>query len=145
MDGGLLFALAPAPDGPTGIVVWLAATATALTALEVIRRKALAPLWHFYKWLRHEVRGEVDRRKKIDAIIERELTHNGGKSMKDASTNIVDALASVRDDVADLKGSQETTFELLDAVVERKGKEHSEIWDALARLGFDRRRPEGTT
>ena len=88
------------PDGgPWLIAAGLVSVAAALTALETIRRKALVPLWRFYRWLRHEVRDEIERRHKIDAIIERELTSNGGRSIKDDTTRSASSLSALTEKV----------------------------------------------
>lgn len=74
------------------------------------------------------------RRRKTDNLIRQELSPNGGGSMKDHT-------AHVASEITALKEGQETIFELLDNVVEQKGREHAEIWTALAEHGIDRRHP----
>lgn len=129
----------------TGTAERIVLASAMVVALGVLWRYLVRPVWRLYRWLRHEVHDEIERRKKVDDLIHRELTHNGGKSIKDVTTGSAAMLAALGSDVNELRESQETTFQLLDAVVERKGTEHDEIWAALAALGVDRRNPNRPT
>lgn len=127
-------------SGPVAQIVLIASGLGAVTFIgQWLFRHVVRPLWRFYKWVRHELRDEIERRHKIDEIISRELTHNGGSSMKDHTTYGAQAIGALSADLEEVKGSQETIFELLDAIVDTKGAEHEEMWEALLALGAERR------
>lgn len=93
---------------------------------------------------------------RIAKIIEKELTHNGGNSVKDYARDAKDGLEAVHKTTETLQRQQERTHEevgklttaqhgfsrVLDNLVARKELEHDEIWAALVTLGVDRRRPQ---
>jgi hypothetical protein len=119
-------------------------TAAGLTALGVIIQKGVRPLWRFVRWVRTEVRDEIARRKKIDEILERELTHNGGSSMKDHAAYTREQIDRLTDQIRQTEAAQKATVIVLDRIVERRAIDesaHAEIWAALAEMGVDRRDP----
>lgn len=88
-------------------------------------------------------------------LVQKELTPNGGSSMKDsttraagavtqaveAATKAAAAVEALAGQVTEVQENQETIFQLLDNVVERKQSDHEEMWAVLRSLGMDRRKP----
>lgn len=74
------------------------------------------------------------------AIIQRELTHNGGSSVKDHTSQTRDELALLTDQMVEVKSAVRTHSVVLDRIVERKALDHDEMWSVLAAHGIDRRR-----
>lgn len=66
-----------------GVAAQVVGFSILLGAVYVIWQRLLRPLWRFVRWVRHELRDELHRRRWIDALIDQELTPNGGSSMKD--------------------------------------------------------------
>lgn len=140
----------------TGTAERVVLASAVVLALGILWRYIVRPVWRLIRFAVAEVREEVERRKKIDDLIHRELTPNGGSSMKDSATRaaggVKEAAAAAERaattaealtaKVAEVQESQETIYQLLDNVVERKDNEHAEIWSALAALGIDRRHKE---
>lgn len=76
---------------------------------------------------------------RIARIIESELTHNGGSSVKDHAKQTADDVSEMKDQMAELRSAQKTTSIVLDRIIERKALDHQEMWDTLAAHGIDRR------
>lgn len=120
-----------------------------VVALGVLWRYIARPVWRFIRWLQHEVRDEMDRRKRTDALLERELTHNGGSSMKDqatkAATMATEAAAmatqaanraeNLDGQVAEIRSAQATTFAVLDEIIERRAEDAAAIDEVKLALG----------
>ena len=133
---------------------------TDLTTL-VIGGAALIGAWGVL-W-RGLIRPTHRRVRALHDIVARELTPNGGWSVKDSTTKAAGAVgeavaearraaetaaalaaevASIKAGQEEIQGSQETVFELFDNLVNRKGEEHDEMWEALRRLGVERRQEQ---
>lgn len=129
---------------PAGVLVSIAA---AVGAWVLIWTKALRPF----------VRGVRKVKAKIEVvhdIANRELTHNGGTSLKDAVKRIDQRTEAVEQRVAgatqqinDVEEAVNAIAQVIDNVVDRKQEAHDAIWAALIELGYDRRNPttEGET
>jgi len=138
--------------GADGLVAQLIAVGVTLAGLAVFWRQAVRPLWRFASWLRHEVRDEMARRKLVDDLIDRELNHNGGSSMKDQASHaaIMANTAAEQANVAaekatfaaaqlqDVKATQATIFVVLDRMNAQKAREHEALWGGLEQLGVTR-------
>lgn len=114
------------------VAAFIVTSASVMVALGVWRQK-LRPFWR--------------RLKAIHTIIERELTPNGGSSMKDAMNQTRHRVArldrrmeDMTHQVRGIRASVVGTAEVLDSINTKNHAEHERIWDALATLGFDRRR-----
>jgi hypothetical protein len=99
--------------------------ASVLTAVGVWRTK-FRPVW--------------SRLKVIHAIIERELTPNGGASMKDQTARVTEMADGLSHDLKQIRASQAAMTTVIDRINTRNHTEHGEMWDALAQLGYDRRK-----
>ena len=122
---------------PAGVLVSIAAAAGAWIFLY---KKVFTPIRDAYRRFALEV--EV-----IHDLASRELTHNGGESMKDAVRRIDQRteasearVADVADKAEELVDSVEAIATVIDRIVDRKQEDHDEIWVALRSLGVDRRR-----
>jgi hypothetical protein len=125
----------------TGTAEQVVLASVTVVAVGVLWRYLVRPIWRFYRWARLEVRDEIERRKKVDELIHRELTPNSGSSMKDQTTAAAQRLGQLEDVVDELRSAQHTTTVVLDRIIEHKALDHDEIWKALALHGIDRRDP----
>lgn len=103
--------------------------ASLLTAAGVWWKK-LTPVWQ--------------RLKAMHDLIERELTPNGGSSMKDQVSDLGGKVDTVHHQVAQVRAHQSAMADVVDVINTNNRAEHQRLWDALAALGFDRRRKEGS-
>ena len=108
--------------------------AAVVAALAVIWRQAVRPTWRI-------ARAGWKKVRRVHDLIERELTHNGGASIKDQTLFATQQITLVNEQLNDVRAVQHATAEVLDGIVEQKQFEHDEIWEALVTLGVDRRRP----
>lgn len=114
------------------VAAYFVTSAAVVTALGVWLKK-MRPVW----------KGVMA----VHDIIERELTPNGGSSMKDAamaaSKNAAEAKEAALAASAQLRtimATQGATMTVIDNMNQRNHAEHQEMWDALHTLGYDRRR-----
>lgn len=127
------------------VIFWSAVVVAAGALIEVLRR-LLRRLWRFGRWAYAEVKEELERRRRIDALLERELKPNGGSSMKDVSADLakvpdqIQSLGRSIDGVrADVAATRHATGVVLDTLNAQHHDEISKLWRAVAQLGVDRR------
>ena len=146
-----------------GVAAWIVALSALLGALALIWRHAGRPLWRFAMWVRHELREEIERRKAVDILIDRELKHNGGTSMKDRSTEAAAAArtaaeqaqvaatravaaaaeaALVRSKLDDMAATQAVLFTVLDRIIDQENQQHGALWAAVTGRPIEPLTPE---
>lgn len=110
---------------------------------------ALGVLWRYIVRPITRARREAWRRfHALADLVERELTYNGGASMKDATSatrrdfaRTFRELGEISRRQVDLERTQRATASVLDNLATTKALEHHEIWKTLAEHGIDRRQP----
>lgn len=116
----------------------IAYTAATVIALGILWRYIVRPLWHAWRRFKVTLHAALE-------VIDRELTHNGGSSLKDAvhrtDRNVAELDAEVT--VIRRKGDEtgeavEALAQMLDNVVDRKQEDHDELWSAVESLGGQR-------
>lgn len=121
---------------PAGVIVSIAAV---VGAGNVIWFKLWKPARKQYRKLAAEL--EV-----IHDIAQRELTHNGGTSLKDETRRngqrierLEGVTAAAATKIAETRDAVEAMAMVFDSFVDRKQADLAEIWGALAELGYERR------
>ena len=113
-------------------VIW---ASLVVVACGVVWRQALRPGWrrlkNAWKWV-HDVL----------KLIDHELRHNGGTSMKDYAATSQREITRVNEQLNDLRRTQHATARVLDGIVDHQQFENDEIWRGLTALGIDRRKEE---
>lgn len=108
---------------PTNALLGLAAL---VVAWGVVWRGVAKPVWK--------------RLTAIHAIVTREMTPNGGASMKDHATKTAVVTDHVSQQLAQVSATQAATFAVLDRITSHNSEAHAEIWRALSEHGIDRRK-----
>lgn len=120
---------------PTSFGEAVGYAATTVVALGALWRYLVRPTWRAWKVLRVRVHAAID-------LIERELTHNGGASLKDAvhrtDRKVEDALPRIEQAVSigeENAHAIEVMAQMFDDVVDRKQEDHARMWDQIVKLG----------
>lgn len=90
--------------------------AALVTAVGVIWQKGIRPLWQAGR----RIHADIQR---VHALLDRELTHNGGSSLKDQVARIEYRQGGLEKNLAGLEG-----------VVLEKHMEHERIWAAITAI-----------
>lgn len=122
-------------EAPSAAGEWIVWSAAVTTALGVLWRQALRPAWRSYKAAR-------DKLRRVHDLIERELQHNGGSSLKDHAAQVATVVQNLASSVEDLRRNDQAITDVLDNLARSKADEHSAIWQALAEHGIDRRKDQ---
>lgn len=120
---------------PNTVAEFVAYASTIVVGFGVLWRYVVRGMWRAWKRVSLEVEALHD-------LANRELTHNGGSSLKGAVHRIDNTLAAVGGKLSNLEAKESETHDavnalaqVMDAVIERKQEDHSRLWEAIGELG----------